>query len=179
MKTDVNLATEKKQKTDFHKISLLSFIIFSIFFALAVALIAYSIILNAKSTNLSKEVASISQELSPFSKEKGNLLLISERLNSIKKVLSNRSKIDVKMQSVLSIIPQSFTVTTINIDRGKISVGISSTSLASLDSFLEEDIPRATKDNKLGLKVIEIESFLQERTEYLLSINFLFTDAKQ
>jgi len=179
MKTDLNLATEKKQKTDFRTISLFSFIIFLIFFSLAAGLIVYSVILNVRAKSLFQEVASLSQELSPFSKKKGNLLLVNERLNSIKKVLSSRSKIDAEVQSVLSIIPQNFTVETINTDKDKISVRISSTNLASIDSFLEEDIPRAARDDTLGVKVIEIESFLQDESGYLLSLNFLFTEEEQ
>lgn len=180
MKTDINLAGQTRlEKKVSGRLFILSLVLFVVFFSLAAVLITYSLILKTKASSLEQEATSLRSKISSFSKQKETLLIISERLGAIRKVMTSRKKIDNRVSQVVSVVPNSFGLESIKADDKLISITLSSPKLSDFDSFLEGKITSFLKDKTLNIAKINVSSFSQQKSQYILALDFYFTDTKK
>jgi hypothetical protein len=180
MKKDINLAAKTQvQKKVLGRLVIISIGLFSVFFAISAILLFYSLILKGRASGLEEEVASTRSKISSYSKQKETLLVISERLTSIQKVLSSRKNIDARVGTIVSFIPDRFNIDSMRADEEVVTIALMSPSLRDYESFLETEVSAISKDKDLGVKSIEVGGFSQRTGGYILSLNFYFINKTQ
>lgn len=176
MKDDINLTlrvgSEKKQMSQVVTICLALFFVFLI---IALALIFYAFVLSGKSSTLGTTQTDLTNKIAALSSTKEKMLTLEERLTSIRKIIATRKKLDARMLSVLSVVPKGASIEGVTADEKLISVNLSSASLADFNTLLETRLPQFTKDKPAGLSRINIKSFDQQGSSYLLSLDFYFS----
>ncbi len=179
MKTDINLAQKTKAEKKFlGGLLIFSLSVFVSSFLVAALLVFYSLILKSSQANLEQESSSLRGKISALSKEKETLLITSERLSTLRKIIASRKNLDVRASSIVSLIPDDFGIDAIKGDSKLISLTLSSPNLSDFDSLLEEKITDFTKDKNLKIVRINVGSFNQKSSQYSLSLDFYFTSAK-
>lgn len=175
MKSDINLVpTTSKVKRTYGRIFVFSAAVFGVIFVIALLLIAYSFILKTRVKGLEQQEALLKGNISQYAIQKERLLVTAERLGMIRKIISTRKKLDLKVASILSFVPNEFGIEAINADKDVISLKLASPSLREFDALIEEKIPSLAKDKALGLKKINIASFAEKGNNYVLSLDFDF-----
>lgn len=147
--------------------------IFLVMFSIALLLILYSFFLKAKASDLSVEVSEVKAKIASLSLPKQKTLLVSERLATIRNIISQRSDIETRVSQILSFIPESFAIDLITAERDQITVRISSGNLSLFDNFYEVKLPSLARDNNVGFKKIESTSFARSGN-YQLTVDFYF-----
>ncbi|HVT01049.1 MAG TPA: hypothetical protein VHE53_02325 [Patescibacteria group bacterium] len=178
MKEDINLViranTDKKIRD---KVFLVTLVIFLIFFSLGAVVLVYSITLTSKASALANNANDLRGKISSFSDQKTKLLTINERLVTIRKIVNTRKKIDEEVTSIISFVPENLTIDSIYADDTIVTIGLTSQNLTDFDTFLESKIPLMTKDKSLNIERVNVGSFSQKGSGYLLSVDFIFKTA--
>ncbi len=175
MKNDINLTPARSTiKRAYSRLFISSAIIFGGIFAVSLILIVYSFALKTRIKSLEQQAGALRSNISQHAVAKERLLVTAERLGIIRKVISSRKQLDIKVTSILSFIPASFGVETINADKDLISFRLASDNLQEFDRLLEEKVPSLTREKSLGLKKINITSFSEKGNNYVLSLDFNF-----
>ena len=90
------------------------------------------------------------------------LLHIKDRLASIAKILKGRSSYDVLLSQVQLMVPQDVTVDDIEVQKGSLTMTLSSTSLLSLSNFLDSIADITT--NRQLFSSVAINSIMADST---------------
>lgn len=174
---DINLTSNKAtQKKQASKFLIGSLIIFLVVFVTGAALVIYSFLLKSQGTKLEEEKAQIKSSISVYALQKEKLSTLTERLANIRRIISQRSSIDSKVELILSTVPTNLGIDKINADDIKISINLSSSDLATFDTLLEERIPMLTQNKNLEVGRVDIGSFSQFGSGYSLALNFYFNN---
>lgn len=176
MKNDINLIdVGARPKTGKQDVVLLSTIcMFTLVFVVTVLVLFYSFLQKSHLSQVNTTVNSLQAKMSILSSEKNKILTVSNRLGSIKNIISSRHALDSKMQAIISFIPSNFSVKNFTASDKQVSMVLSSTSLADFDNLLEVRIPQITKNKALGIDHVDIGSFTNDQGEYSLLITFYF-----
>lgn len=174
MNNDINLITQRDQQRHvYNKIFLATFLLFGVIFTLALIIILYSFFLKAKERNLSKNIASSRARMVDYGEIKQKILIVSERVESAKKIISKRNSLETKTLQILSVIPDIFSIDTIQAENDVITIKLGSSDLLAFDDLLETDLSAFAKDENLNLKKIESSSFTRSGN-YQLTLDFYF-----
>lgn len=172
---DINLVAEKENDKKMERIiATSSLVMFGIVFAIAAALIIYSLLLRARLAAIESDIGKLRAQTSAVAVKKEKILAISERIGSIKKILPNRSQLSTTISSILSLVSDTFSIDGVDADSLHVSVSLSSDSLADFATFLSKTLPEIARNSKFGVKSIDISSFAQNKNGYSLAfvINF-------
>ena len=176
MKSQINLVSKKEQRKSLGRFNIATMGIFGATFLAATGLLIYLLILNLQIAGLDRTREDLNSQITQLSSQKLNVLLLKERLASIQKVLSGRTDVNPKMQTVLSLLPSNVDVSSINTDSSHIVVRLTSTSLSDLNSILENNIGKFTEHPELGIKKIDLATFGVDTkaAQYFAELNFQF-----
>ncbi len=180
MKDDINLlgTHEKKPVKKQNYFLIISAGFFGLMFLISIFVLALSFIEKNRLSDVNTSVNNLQAKIDVLSSEKNKLLTIENRLGSIKRIMSSRKPIDTKMQAIVSFIPASFNVNEFSASDIKLSITMTSSSLADFDNFLEVKIPQLTKNKALGINHIDMSSFSTDESLYSMTATFYFTPGK-
>lgn len=109
-------------------------------------------------------------QLSALQTRQAQLSLLSQRLNDIQSVLKKRSNYDTVLTSIISGSPSDVNITSLSIDKGKISMIVASSSLLSINDFI--DMLKVMVEKKQYLKNVTINNLtLQGKSGYALILD--------
>ena len=108
--------------------------------------------------------------------KKDKLIETKSRIADIQKVLSKRSPIVNRLETVSSVISSDSTVDAINGTDTDMQLTLESENLATLNDLIEAKIADLASDKKRGIKKIEMRSFgLNPKTlKYSLTFGVTF-----
>ena len=176
MSNDINLISQSVNiKKTYSKLPMLLGGLFIVVFIIALSTILYSFALKGVLGNLSEEVDQEKAKIAAMISQKQKVLLISERLATVRKIISGRSNLESRVSAILAAIPSNFNVDAVNGEKDKVVIKVASRNLSEFDNLLEVGIPALAKDKKLNLKKIESSSFSRSGN-YQLSLAFYFTE---
>lgn len=180
MNEDINLAVKSKvERKTKEMVFAASLGFFLLTFVIGAVMLLYSLSLASTSATLEVKREGLRGKIAALSSEKGKFLTLYERLNSIRRIISGRKKIDDNVDKVLSLLPEDLAVESVTADNKGVSVGLTSPNLTDFDTLLEDALPAIGKEKTLGLKNINVGSFSQRGSGYSISIDFNFrTDTK-
>ncbi|MEK7188232.1 MAG: hypothetical protein AAB685_00075, partial [Patescibacteria group bacterium] len=111
-----------------------------------------------------------------YGEVKQKILIVSERVDSARNIISKRNSLDTRTSKVLATISDIFSIGAIKAESDVITVDLRSSSLLAFDDLLETRLPALAKDKNLGLKKIESPSFTRSGN-YELTLAFHFSEA--
>ena len=174
MNNDINLITQREQQRDIYsKMFLATALLFGVIFVLALILTLYSLFLKAEEASLSEDVVSARTRIAGYGEVKQKILIVSERVDSARNIISKRNSLETRTSQILATIPDIFSVDAIKAESDVITVELGSLSLLAFDDLLETRLPALTKDESLNLKRIESSSFTRAGN-YQLTLAFYF-----
>lgn len=150
-----------------------TFVFFATVFSIAVILIAFLFFLRVQSSSLIFQSRNLRGQIDSLSIKKGKLLITTERLANIRKIIAERNNLDALLASILNEIPDSFTLDAVSSTTEEMVIVISADSLEEFAQLLHVRIPKMTSDIKLGIESVKIDSFTQNQNGYSLSLSFL------
>lgn len=176
MNNDINLTTQRKQRPSYSKVFLASSLLFGAIFVLALILTLYSFFLKAKEGSLSKDITGARNRIANHALKKQKILVISERVDSARNIISKRNSLETRTLQILTTIPDIFSTDAIKAENDVITVKLESPNLLAFDDLLETRLPALAKDESLNLKRIESSSFTRSGN-YELTLAFYFSEA--
>ena len=174
MNNDINLINQREQQADIYKrMFLATALLFGVIFALALILTLYSLFLKAREASLSEDVVSARTRIAGYGEVKQKILIVSERVDSARNIISKRNSLETKTSQILAKIPDIFSVDAIKAESDVVTVELGSSNLLAFDDLLETRLPALAKDESLNLKRIESSSFTRSGN-YQLTLAFYF-----
>lgn len=149
-----------------------SFFIFIFVFVIAILILSYVFILKINLSSLQFNSRRLQAQIATFEQKKDKILIVSERLASARKILASRNHLDSVVQSILSVVPDNFSIESVQANNKEISLSISGDPLSGFVSFLSEGIPTLTQNKTLAISKVSADSFTQSKNGYLLSLTF-------
>jgi hypothetical protein len=177
---DINLVQSqgpvKKNRKTF---SSMAFGIFGVVFAIGAMLLIYSLYLSSNSTNLNLQIENIRGQISKNSEKKQKMLITSERLSAIKKLLAQRNGAEKSASLIYSVFSDNFSVESISADGSKITISVTSSSLSAFANLFTDTLPAFINKNKRLISSVHVETFSQSKGGYALNITFNTTEGEK
>lgn len=119
---------------------------------------------------LQKQEQDALNKLSAYHPDVAKLLLVEDRLKGSEAILAKRTDFDLTLDKIKEKMPEGASITGLKMDSKEISVTVTSSSLASLDTFLNNLI--AAVEAKEDFSKITLTRFLSSgvNTTYTLTI---------
>ncbi len=148
---DINLAIgQTKGSSKKQRIQLVKIVSYTVLIIVAISsLITFFINLQLSLNSINKQQTQILQSLASNDATAVKLYLLKSRLDDVSAIINNRKKFNDQAKTILSLVPENVTVTSIHIDDNGISVGVDSKSLLDLNNFLNNCLKLET-DHKLA-----------------------------
>lgn len=160
MKRTINLTLGRKRVDNaLKKIFYATVVVFSISVVVSLGLITYRLILKGTYDALESREQEFNSQLLAQQEKKDKLLEIKSRISEIRKILSNRAPMTVRLDTLSSIVPPTSQVNSLAGDDVDVQMTIESEDLSSLSELLEQKIAELASDKKKGIKRIEMRSF--------------------
>lgn len=136
----------------------------------AISVILFLLILFSPLPALQKEEKHAITVLSASHTDIAKLILVKDRLESSKSIISHRSTYEQNLLKIMDTMPDGVTIIEMGMKEKKISLRVSSNSLALLDTFIT-GLVHATMEKKefSDVTMIDLESSDQRNT-YLMTI---------
>jgi len=174
MNNDINLVTQIERRHDIYsKMFLATALLFGVIFALALVLTLYSLFLKARYASLSENVVSARTRIAGYGEVKQKILIVSERVDSARNIISKRNSLETRTSQILATIPDVFSIDAIKAENDVITVELGSSNLLAFDDLFETRLLALTKGESLNLKKIESSSFTRSGN-YQLILAFYF-----
>lgn len=157
----------------YSKMFLATAILFGVFFTLALGLILYSLFLKAREASLSEDIVSARTRIAGYGEVKQKILIVTERVDSARNIISKRNSLETRTSQILATIPDIFSINAIKAENDVITVELGSSSLLAFDDLFETRLLGLAKDESLNLKRIESSSFTRSGN-YQLILAFYF-----
>ena len=173
MRKGINLTSEQKKANGLLKrIFYASSAFFVITVIVAIVLIAYRLFLSVALSEVTKKEEATSAQIMQFQTKRDKFLETRSRLKDIRKILSKRSTITLKIADLTQIVPEDASLVSINGSNDEISLSVSSSSLTTLNDLIEQKVIQAASDKKRGIKKIEMKSFRLNPKTLLYQVDF-------
>jgi len=115
-----------------------------------------------------KQQNQVTASISLQQAKQAKLLVLTQRLNDISSLLKKRANYDVALNNILSQSPSGVSIVSMSVDKKKISIIVNSSSLLSLNDFIE--MLKGMVEKKQFLKNVTINNLgLSGRTGYVLT----------
>lgn len=177
MREEVNLlTTDIKKEKKLSSFLALSLLILLISVVLAVLALFYLLFLKANLSSISKNEKKVQSDMNVYDSQRVKLLTVAERLSVIKKVASSDKVFTQRLSQIVQNIPQDMTVENLDIQGGKVSIRVSSSSLSSFNTFFATTLLALPQEKKSGVKKITILSFsIDPNGRYAALINIAYS----
>ncbi len=174
MKPSINLATKRIiQKKTLRKFFLSSVIFFGAGVSTTILLLLINFFVNLQISNLTEDKADLQAQIVRQRVTKDKLLMIQERLGQIRSLLTARNAAGENINLIVSSIPQSIRIVSINYDEEEISFSLSSDSLSALQTLIEDELPALGSGANKNFGEITLGNFKldSENTQYITSFS--------
>lgn len=160
MKTEINLISPaQKRGIGSKSFFLASVILFSLVFLVAAGLIYYRLTLGLKLSNLEVESNNKIAQINAQTERKAKLSIIHQKLADAVKILKKRPDVNARINAVKDTIPQGVTLDMVDTKDNTLSFSVNSTSLANLNTLVEEKITSFQIVKNKPVKRIEMDFF--------------------
>lgn len=177
MKQNINLSLGRKRVNKaLRKIFIISLSFFCITVFISILLIAYRLILKNSYDALDQREQQLNSKLLALQEKEDKFIETRSRLADIKKVISTRSPVTTRINTISEFIPTDSEVTGIGGNDASLQLGLESSDLASLNELIEQKIEAIASDKKQGVQKVEMSSFsLNPKTlKYIISFTVYF-----
>lgn len=138
MSSNINLidkrSVEDSKKTRLKKLKNFSFAL--LFFVGLLSLIVFLLNYRFSVRYVRKQQEDIIKKITIYDETAVKIILLNSRLSDVSKVLNRRSKYNEKMSKILDGVKGATTIDGFEVNENEVSITASSTSLSSLDDFL-------------------------------------------
>lgn len=107
-----------------------------------------------------KEQNNVRASILSVQEKQAKLIVLNQRLNDVSNIVSKRANYDIVLGNILSQSPSGIQTVSLAVDKGKISMIVSSNSLISINEFIE-----------MLAGMVSKKEFLQNVTINSLSLN--------
>lgn len=157
MSKGINLLGAEKQisvKKASRKIKLVRTVAIGLLFGVSgLSIVLFLLIALSPLPSLQKQEQNALNTLVQYHPDVAKLFLVKERIKASELILATRSNFDQTLNKITEKIPGNATITGLTMNTDEISVTVTSTSLASLDTFLNS-LVAATEAKEYFSKVI-------------------------
>jgi len=163
MKTDINLASgilvESASKSKSLKILRIA-AIFSIIFISAASVLLFLLINQISPSNIKKQEDKILFSIKFLHERQAKFAILNDKIADISKILNSRTNYESEMNSFLDKIPNDVSINSLEIDKTKVTITVSSNSLPSIDKMLNSYFEMVNR--KRIIKSITIQSITSD-----------------
>lgn len=160
MKQSINLTLGRKRVNyAFRKIYYVTVGLFCISVVVSLGLLAYQLILKSSYDSLDQKEQQLNSQLLANQEKKDKLLETKSRLGDIRNVLSKRSAINAKLETVYSVIPATSQIKGVTGSEEDLQFSLESEDLVSLNELIEQKLTTLAQDKKRGIQKVEMKSF--------------------
>jgi len=137
----------------------------------SISIVLFLLIALSPLPTLQNQEQSALNAISKFHPDIAKLFIVDDRLKSSQTILTQRKRFDVSLNKILEKMPGSVSVTAVSMNKDKVSVTVSSQSLASIKSFIDNLVSAA--DTKKDFSKVTLTNFLTDETHnsYIVSID--------
>lgn len=107
----------------------------TLFFVAFTAIVMFILRTQSRLSALEQEENQLQKNLSLIRDRTVKYLLVQDRVKSISQVLKTRLSINSIVEKIMTQIPKDVTLTALSIDKKKVIINLSSSSLASLNTY--------------------------------------------
>jgi len=174
MISDINLisqdlSTSSKESKAFKRLRLIATLSISVVASLSIFLFLLNHVFLSPSSIIKQQNAII-ENLSSLSGKQAKLIILNQRLNDISLLLKKRTNYDLAIDSILQQAPLDIVTTSLSVEKGKVSMIVSSDSLHSVDSFINGLKSMVAK--KQFIKNITVDNLIFNSKDSSYSLTF-------
>lgn len=137
MSKNINLLHSKRTRSPEQNTRILWIVAAASLFIIVISSIAvFSLKLQSQLPYLQKNENDLLSRLSVFQTKIIKYVLFTDRLNNISNIVSNRFQFDTKIDGLIKIIPPDININNISMDKKRISMTISTSSLFAVEIFI-------------------------------------------
>lgn len=150
-------------------------LLFGVVFLVAGSLLFYNFLLAQSISSLASQENQIIESLNSHPTQKSNALILLDRLKNISKALSARRDLNLKIASILTLLPPGVTVESLDATVQSITIKIVSKNLREIHDVLENKLQQTTRDTNLSLKNVDVlSSGIDKQRGYYVVLLFNF-----
>ncbi len=142
----------------------------SLIFVSAVSIIIFILNLALPLQSVKKDQQDTIASIALQHKKLATYTLISDRAKKLQGVISQRKNYASQVNTVLAKVPADTTIDALEIEKGKISIAVSSTSLLSINKFINDTVALGSEGKILKNVVIQGLSVNTSGGKYVLAI---------
>jgi hypothetical protein len=120
--------------------------------------------------SVKKEQVTTASNIAIFHKKLVTYTLIADRVKNISNILSQRGNYLPQVNDILGKIPTDVSIDGLDIDTGTIAISVSSTSLVSLNKFIDDMVSLGAQGKVIKDIVIQGLSLNVNDSKYILSM---------
>ncbi len=173
MKTDINLASgvlvesvSKNKSLGILRIAAVS----SIIFITAASILLFFLINQISPSNVKKEEDKILFSIKFLREKQAKIAIVNSKILDISRILDTRTNFDSEINSLLEKIPSNISVNSLEIDKTKVAITVSSNSLTAIDEMLNNLFEMLSKKQIIKSLTIQSISSDQGGGSYSLSL---------
>lgn len=177
MSKGINLLGNEKQisaKPASKRLNLLRTVAIGLLFSIsAVSITFFILILLSPLPALKKQEEGALATLSQSHPDVAKLLFIDDRLKSSKAIITKRINFDESLDKVLKKMPGGIAITALTMNKETVSITVTSSSLANLDTFLNNLV--TSVDKKEDFSKITLVNFITNETnsQFILTVDIV------
>lgn len=144
-------------------------ITFSIIVGIA-SMFAFVLIQSVNPSSIAQEQESTLKEISRLQDKQAKLFIINDRLTNIEEVFQDREDLSKNINSLLSNAPNNLSIENLEMDNKSLVLTISSSSLLSINDFINNLIDMARKKEIIRSLTLSGLTFDESKNTYLVSL---------
>lgn len=169
MNSDINLIKRETSKISAKRLKYLR--IASIVIASLVALTSVALFITTRQNSLESikaEQNSLLQNISSLQEKAAKLNFLSDRLRNVESITNERKNYIKTVSAILDGLPSDVLTTSLTLDKNEVLLTVSSSSLSSINEFLNNTIEVAQE--KHLLRDLIIENLAAQSRQYSLTL---------
>lgn len=172
----VNLLTiEKKREKKIGSFFTISLLVLIIVIFASIGLLLFTLFLKTNLSAVTQAESTALASLDSYKSKKIKVLTISERLGNIQKIVSVNKKVYNNVFPIEESIPAGISVNSLQADETAATFTLVSSSLATLNNYLNVDLKKLADSKNARVKTINIDDFsLTDNGQYSTTLHFTF-----
>jgi competence protein ComGC len=162
---NVALEKELRRLKRFRLISIVCLVV-----VLAASILIFVLNFTLPLDSVKKEQTATASNISLLHKKLVTYTLITDRVKNISNIISQRGNYIPQVNDILGKVPTDVSVDGLGIDPGKITISISSTSLISINKFIDDMVSLGTQGKVIKDIVIQGLSLDVGNNKYVLNM---------
>jgi len=158
--------TKEKKKIKILNFIAISFLTIIVLCAVIIFIISTQFSLSSIKRDQNAAIFGISQ----LKSKAGKLLIVNDRIKGITEILNKRKDYSIVSNSLLGLIPQGVVVKAFSLDKDSVKISVSSSSLSSINTFLNALVSFSSQKKIIRNLVMEGIIVNTKTGQYTLSI---------